>query len=401
MDNSASASAKVFVATDSITDASLVKNLLNPEFNHVFVSTDPARAVTDFDQHLPDVLVLAFNELEKSERYYLGLYRLSQTIHQHPHRTVILCGKDEVKRVYDLCMKDYFDDYILFWPMTYDTSRLLMSVHYALRDLAALKGGGPSASEFAAQARHLAELENTLDQQLAQGDHHIEAASLAMEQAEQKIGTALDGFSQRLISGAQSNQESLKNPDKLKNEISRFKREEIHQHFHAAAESAKPLKQWAQGIKQECAPQMESARALNDMAKCVRPAVLVVDDDEFQRKIVGKLLEENNYRLIFAANGIQALGVLRKTQPDIILMDVMMPDMDGMEVTRRLKAVGQFAKTPVIMITGNSEQKVVIECMKAGAIDFVVKPFDRDTLIAKITRALNTSPPLPTGKLGK
>jgi CheY-like chemotaxis protein len=195
--------AKILIATDRATDANLVKNLLRPEFDHVALSTDPASAVADFDHHRPDVLVLAFNELEKSERYYLGLFRLSQAIHEHPHRTVILCNKDEVKRVYESCMKNYFDGYVLFWPMTHDTSRLLMSVHYALRDLAALKGGGPSVAEFAAQARHLAELENMLDQQIAQGGHHIEAASLAIEQAKQKIGTALDGFSRQLISGIQ------------------------------------------------------------------------------------------------------------------------------------------------------------------------------------------------------
>jgi CheY-like chemotaxis protein len=349
--------------------------------------------VADFERHRPDVLVLAFNELEKSERYYLGLYRLSQAVHQRPHRTVILCSKDEVKRVYDLCMKDYFDDYVLFWPMTYDSSRLLMSVHYALRDLAALKGDRPSAAEFAAQARHLAELENTLDQQVAQGVRHLETANRAMEQAEQEIDSALDGFSQRLIAEGQPDSEVLKNPDGLKNEFNRFKREEIHPHFQAAAESARPLKQWAQGLKRKCAPHLESARVLNAMAERVRPTVLVVDDDEFQRKIIGTILGAENYHLIFAANGIQALGVLRKTQPDIIFMDVMMPEMDGMEVTRRLRAVGQLSRTPVIMITGNSEQKIVIDCLKAGATDFVVKPLDRDILVAKMVRALNPAVP--------
>jgi CheY-like chemotaxis protein len=128
------------------------------------------------------------------------------------------------------------------------------------------------------------------------------------------------------------------------------------------------------------------------MPEHIRPTVLVVDDEEIQRKIIGTILGVKNYHLIFAANGIQALGVLRKAKPDIILMDVMMPDMDGIEATRRLRRVGLFIKTPVIMITGNSEEKIVINCLKAGATDFVVKPFERTTLIAKITRALNETP---------
>ena len=393
MDTPAPTAATILIATDSTTDAALVEKLLHPEFDHIFMSTDPDKLPGDFVRHRPNVLVLAFNTLEKSERYYMGLYRLCEAVHQHPHRTVILCNKDEVKLAYELCKKDYFDDYILFWPMTYDMSRLAMSIHHALRELAALKGDGPSAAEFAAQARQLAELEKILAQQVAQGGLHIEAAGRAMEQAEQQIGTALDGFSQRLISGSLPGSVTVKNADDLKKEISRFKREEVQQHFRTAAESAQPLKQWAHEFKQECEPLMESARALNAMAERIRPIVLVVDDDEFQRKTIGKLLEEENYHLIFSSDGFEALNVLRKTRSDLILMDVMMPNMDGMETTRRLKTVPQFAKTPVIMVTGKSEGKVVIDSLKAGAVGFVVKPFDRTTLIAKIARALSVTTP--------
>jgi len=382
-------SVRILVATDSTTDAKLVKDLLEPEFGHVFVSTEPALAVLDFDKYQPDVLVLAFNELAKSELYYLGLYRQSQTLQQHPHRTVILCSKEEVKRVYELCMKDYFDDYVLFWPMTYDASRLLMSVHYALRELSALKPGAPSVGEFAAHARYLAELEGKLDQQVTQGTQHIETANRAMEQARQGIGTALDGLSQRLVASPAGSG----NPETLKNEINRFKQEEVHQHFNAAASSAQPLQQWAQGLKQECEPQLESVRALSAMAEEVRPVVLVVDDDEFQHKLIRVQLAEKNYRLIFAVNGVQTMGILRKIKPDVILMDVMMPDMDGMEVTRRIKRNSLFSKTPVIMITGSSDGQTVMDCVKAGASDFVVKPINRDILLAKLLHALNNAAP--------
>jgi len=388
MDTPAPSAATILIVTDITTDATLVKNLLNPEFDHVFTSTDPDKFAGDFVRHRPNVLVLAFNTLEKSERYYLGLYRLCHEVHQHPHRTVILCNKDEMRRAYELCKKEYFDDYVLFWPMTHDTLRLPMSVHCALRELAALKADGPSVAEFAAQSRQLAELEKTLDQQIAQGGLHIEVASRAMEQTEQKISTALDGFSQRLISGSLPGSGAANNVNEIKNEVDRFRREEIQQHFRTAAESAQPLKQWAHELRQECAPHMESVRALNAMAERIRPIVLVVDDDEFQHKIVSKILEDENYHLMFAASGIEALSTLRKVHPDLILMDVMMPGMDGLEVTKQVKAVSRLADIPIIMITGNSEKKIVTESLKAGATSFVVKPFDRDTLLGKVAQVL-------------
>ncbi len=232
--------AKILIATDVVTDAALVKDVLNEEFNNIFMTTDSDKAAGDFVRHQPDVLVLAFNELEKSERYYLALYRLCPEVSRHPHRTVILCNKDEMRRAYKLCMKDVFDDYILFWPMTFDSPRLNMSVHYALRELAARKQDGPSAAEFAAEVRRLAELEKMLDQQMVQGGRYIEVAGSAMKQAEQEVGAALDGFSRRLISGSLPGSVDVKSADGLEKEISRFKREEIQQLFRAATESSRP-----------------------------------------------------------------------------------------------------------------------------------------------------------------
>lgn len=385
--------AKILIATDVIGDAKLVKEVLLEQFNQVFISTDADKSSADFVLYQPDVLVLAFNSLEKSERHYLSLYRFCQEIHQHPHRTVILCNKDDVRRASDLCMKDIFDDYILFWPMTFDSPRLIMSVHNALRELAALKTDGPTAAEFAAQVRHLPELEKIISQQVAQGDHHIEVTSRGMEQAEQKIGAALDKFTKQMASGAFPDTIEIKNAEGFEKAISRFKREEIQPSFRTAAESAQPLKQWAREFQQECEPLLSSARTLNAMADRIHPTVLVVDDDEFQHKLIRKLLEEKNYQLIFANDGFSALNLLRKIRPDAVLMDVMMPNMDGIETTKHMKASSQLASIPVIMITGKSEGQIVIDSLKAGAIDFVVKPFDRATLIAKIDHALGITAP--------
>lgn len=168
-------SANILITSDDPSDADLVKRPFAAEFSKIFISTSQDKAVDDFELRRPDVLVLAFNTLEKAERYYLGLYRMSTTIELHPHRTVILCGKDDFKRVSELCMKRYFDDYVVFWPMNHDAPRLAMSVHLALRELTSSRSLGPSIAEFAAQARRLGELEKLLDSQLTLGGKHIES----------------------------------------------------------------------------------------------------------------------------------------------------------------------------------------------------------------------------------
>lgn len=380
--------ATILIAADNVSNAGMVRKLLQDEYQNVFASTDPALIAQDFERHRPAVLVLAFDALENAERYYLGLYRLCPTVQQHSHRTVILCNKDQVKRVYDLCKKSYFDDYVLFWPMTYDMSRLGMAVHHALRELAVFNAGGPTVTEFAAQARRIAELETLLDERMAKGDQHIDLANTAIARAEQHIGTALDGFTQRLTAGGLGDAVIVANADALNEEISRFKQQEIFERFRVVDREVGPLKAWANEFRQGYAPLMQSVRALKVMANEVRPVILLVDDDELQQRIVGKALEGANYSVLFALHGIDALNVLRKSRPDVILMDVMMPQMDGIETTRRIMANPQLAGLKVIMMTGKSENKVVIDSLKAGAVDFVVKPIDRDTLLEKLARVL-------------
>lgn len=385
----AEARAKVLVASDNPSDAALVRKLLLQEFEQVFLSTDPDLAVKDFESRDPDVLVLVFNTLAKAERYYLGLYRLSGKIHLQLHRTVVLCNTDEVSQAYQACRQQYFDDYVQFWPMTNDAPRLLMSVHHSLRDLRTISEGGPSAAEFAVQARRLAELGNMLDQHVAQGSQRIDLANRAMAQAEQDIGAALDGFSSKLAQGNLPGVSSISDVSGLEQEIKRLKQEEVGQRFRKVAESVQPIKQWTDDFRKGVEPHIESVLTLNAMADAIRPMILVVDDDDFQLKSVNKLLASENYRLVFAGGGVEALNILRKMQPDLILMDIMMPDLDGIETTRRLKTMPQFANVPVIMLTGKSEGAAVRDSIKAGAADFVVKPFDRDTLLVKLAHALH------------
>jgi CheY-like chemotaxis protein len=390
MDKSAWPSATILIASTNVTDAKLVKNLLDDEFENVFYSADPDRASEDFDHRQPDVLLLAFESLEKTERYNLGLFRRSIKIHQKPHRTIILCNRDEVLRAYELCRDEIFDDYILFWPTAYDARRLPMAVHHALRGLALNKEGGATSTDFVTQVRRLAELETILKQRITEGDEHIELAGRAIAQAEQNIAASFSGFARRMTQGELSDMVEVRNAQHLEDAFNRLRQESIEAPLHAVAETFHPLKRWADDFRRASAPHLDSIRTLNTLAECVQPVVMMVDDDEFQHKTVNMLLKEEGYRLVYVASGIEALNMLRKVLPDLILMDISMPDMDGLEVMRRMKGVARFTNIPIIMITGNSDQDVVTESLKAGAIDFMVKPLGRDALITKIAKILRT-----------
>ncbi|MBA4143662.1 MAG: response regulator [Nitrosospira sp.] len=379
--------ATILVASDNISDADLIKTLLDAEFDNVFVSTGPDRAVEDFELRSPNMLVLAFNLLDKSEHYYRNLCKRSEKAASLDHRTIILCDKNAVTQAYQLCRRGRFHDYVLFWPMAYDAPRLLMAAHLALRELTA-SGASPTAGEFATQARHLNKMEKLLQKHVAQGNQQIGKTRHSARQAEQDIGSALDQFSRQLAQGEPP--DSSQSGEGIKQKFERFKREEIEPRLRTVTEAAQPLELWINGFGQECVPQIEAARTLNAMADRLYPAVLIVDDDEFQRTIVGKILETMSYRIEYADGGLAALDVLHTLRPDLVLMDFMMPGIDGIETTRRLKSVPGFASLPVIMMTGRSEENIVIESLQAGAIDFMVKPIERETLIGKVDHVLRT-----------
>jgi class 3 adenylate cyclase len=127
-----------------------------------------------------------------------------------------------------------------------------------------------------------------------------------------------------------------------------------------------------------------SARALG-----CRGLVLVVDDDETNRMLLRDPLEAHGYDIIEAENGEQALTEVEQRPPDVILLDVMMPRMDGFEVCRRLKKDGRTAHIPILMVTALSERMERLMGIAAGASDFLSKPIDLQELTLRVNHAVH------------
>ena len=112
--------------------------------------------------------------------------------------------------------------------------------------------------------------------------------------------------------------------------------------------------------------------------------VFIVDDNVTARETLVAILEGEGYNLQQAKDGIQALTMLQKIQPDLILLDVMMPAMDGFEVCRRIRATPQLAEVPIILLTALDDRDSLLRGLEAGADDFLSKPPDRRELVARV-----------------
>jgi two-component system, OmpR family, KDP operon response regulator KdpE len=123
-----------------------------------------------------------------------------------------------------------------------------------------------------------------------------------------------------------------------------------------------------------------------------KPLVLVVDDESGILRLVDLVLANNGFRVIAADNGLEALQLAEQRRPDLIILDIKMPEMGGMEVLRRLRA---RTSVPVIFLTAQTEDDNRILGLESGADDYVVKPFNPDELSARVRAVLRRAHHLP------
>jgi CheY-like chemotaxis protein len=277
--NLSPATARVLIATDSVSDANQLQRSLEDHFKLFRKSTNPALAIEDFEDFMPDVVVLAFDCIDKAQRYSLGLSRLSGAVQQQAHRSILLCAKSELSRAFELCKKRDYDDYVLYWPVAYEGLRLPMSIWIACRELLA--------------------------------------------------------------------------------------------------------------VRANCAPRAELPAAAETVV--TRPLIMVVEDDELARDLLGRALDSQLYEVVFAADSENALNEMRHVRPDAILMDVRLPGLDGVSFTRYLKTAPNLATVPIVMLTGDGRRTTLVSSIEAGAADFLVKPYTREALNAKLRKVLRSS----------
>lgn len=116
--------------------------------------------------------------------------------------------------------------------------------------------------------------------------------------------------------------------------------------------------------------------------------ILVVDDEADLRDLVSYSLKKENYRVITAPDGETALAVARDKQPDLIVLDLMLPGIDGIEVCRQIRQDSQIGDTPIIMLTAKTEETDEIIGLGVGADDYITKPFSPRILVARVNSAL-------------
>ncbi len=115
-----------------------------------------------------------------------------------------------------------------------------------------------------------------------------------------------------------------------------------------------------------------------------KPSILIVDDVPKNLQVLINILKEEDYRVAVASSGPQAITMVKENKPDLILLDIIMPDMDGYDVCRELKASPDSKDIPIIFLTAKAETENVVDAFREGAVDYVTKPFNSIELLSRV-----------------
>jgi CheY-like chemotaxis protein len=263
-----------------------------------------------------------------------------------------------------------------------------MSIRIACREMAAARANSTRPTELIAHARRLEDFGRVLDDNLADTEREAAGARRLLAVAERDISLAFDQFSNRLANGHADCGVEVKNAETLAREIDQLKDQQIAATRRSGSIGVDSMQARARKLKEEIGPSLAGAKALAENVLRPRPMVMVVEDDEYARRLVARTLDPLVWDSVFACDGVEALSHLRRLRPDVILMDIRLPGLDGVSLTQRLKSAPHLASIPVIIMTGDARKETLASSMAAGAVAFVVKPFTRELLTAKLEKVL-------------
>jgi CheY-like chemotaxis protein len=385
------ASASVLVLGDSSAEMAALVAELKKHFKQVDALVPDPEGTAGSEQQAADVLVLAFQELEQAQPYCKAMGVIEPSL--APQRSVLLCRAEESAAALELCKRQYFDDFVAYWPPPQERTRLIMSVWLAARAALGLRRSGEAGAKLLNHAKQLGDLDRKITHEIDMGERQAATTLDSMIDLEHKLSKATDELSNHLIQGGANAAVVVKDSEALKKDLARFKSQQLDLARAAREQGVNPMNSWARQLRGKVEPSLAESRAFATQVRQARPTLLVVGDDETTRGLLTPSLRTLGYDPVVARDGNHLLAQLARTRPNAILMDVISSASEAVSLTRQLKALPDIAHIPIIIVSGDSRRETLLSTIRAGASDFIAKPFTHEILRAKLVKVLHQSVP--------
>lgn len=362
----------------------------------------------------PGVLLIALNNVEKSVKVYGEL--VESGIVNYPHNSIILCNNKESGLAFRCCIKGLFDNYFVYQPL-YERFRLKMIVHSALQNtqLSADYAGIQEEQleqvdeEFNQLIEESSQCKNKLLQQIENSREEIRQVSEKIEQSQQNVDVSpqeiLRGITEEhlkpllnslendiksnlgsMISQLVNQQQSQKKHTKASVELTTPKRAD-HQSLYqnvSNAEKADEVENKPQASKKGILQDpIKKAVLNNDSGR-----ILVVEDNQLYRDMLVNVLSKEKYTVDEVSDGLKAIRKIKDSDYDLIIMDLFMPNLDGLNATKQIRNVSGGKDIPVIALTGNKNKEIVRKWAAYGLKGYIMKPSTREEILAAVSRCV-------------
>lgn len=317
------------------------------------------KALLEFSRHPHSafIFIYAFDDstFATDLNKLLNSHEALSDIMKIPHLSVLFCHREHRKQAYSECTNERFYLYDTLNPI-YDMNKVKLLLRRT-SDTLLLK---MKIRDLESQANESQQSISEVTSQLG----NIEE-SLIDEQSIQ--GGLLDDLSRNL------------------NELTK------QQHKNDAKKQAIDNAKLAEGIdrfKQHNRSYFDSVRKQVNRAKpatkAVEPLVIVADDQKMMLKIITTILTPRGFRVETAVNGAEALMKAKALTPNAVLLDIDMPVLNGLDTLKEFKSTDHLKDVPIIMLTSNTDKSSFVECLSLGAVDYIVKPTNAETLLKKL-----------------
>ncbi len=303
---------------------------------------------------------------------------------------ILLCNKQELREAYELCDSGAFDNYVLFRPI-YDPYRLQLAIRSGLRyrraqrNIVAMRDDMRTVGGTAAQMEELNAAFGDESRQL------VQRTRARLEEIGAQIGGRIEAVGRQLE--AAEGDTSSAWVDRVRDCLRTQAAEAVQGQLEVAGEE---LENWVvEWIDEHVTRQASAVGSLHDTcADSLRRSatILLVEDEPFSARVTQAMLVRHGYEVVWASNGADAIRKANGASPQLILLDLVLPDISGDEVVRRMRAVPRLRRIPVIVLSGVAEKSTVENLVRLGIDGYQIKPPVEERLVTQVQAILEKSP---------
>ncbi|NTS77130.1 response regulator [Catenovulum sp. SM1970] len=350
-------------------------------------------AVKAIQEYQPYILLIEVETVADALRHYVTLVKEFDCL-QHPHHVVLLCPNKEVGLAYDICSQGVFYDYFVSRPMyekyrlksiintlakSYDENELLLdkSAEYIDENNCDIVELIDEIKAMSSQVEEtIADCKTSIKQDLS-AEQHAEQVSDTVSELLNKIEGDIHQSLAKIMAGlTQHKEKNLDGKNLLEQAIKQRSTQQIDKLAKLKA------KQKTDTLANSSDP--TSVEPVETAAK-----ILLVEDNHIYRDMIKQILQKADYKVDESADGMEALRQVKKSKYDLIIMDLFMPKLDGLNTTKQFRKMANKKDLPIIALTSNKNKELVQKWVKYGINSYIMKPSKQENILAAVDKALS------------